>query len=144
MNFTPQLSEVRAIVAEKKYAVVPIICEILSDICTPIEAMQILKSVSTHCYLLESAQANEKWGRYTFLGYDPEMEITCANGILRAGDVTMQTEDPSAVAADTLPQELKATARTEDGEIKDGWFKSYGGAERAALTTCQSPQKGEM
>ena len=36
MNFTPQLSEVRAIAAEKKYAVVPISCEILSDICTPI------------------------------------------------------------------------------------------------------------
>ena len=144
MNFTPQLSEVRTIAAEKKYAVVPISCEILSDICTPIEAMQILKNISTHCYLLESAQAYEKWGRYTFLGYDPEMEITCANGTLRDGDVTMQTEDPSAVAADTLPQELKATARTEDGEIKDGWFKSYGGAERAALSTCQSPQKGEM
>ena len=29
MNFTPQLSEVRAIAAEKKYAVVPISCEIL-------------------------------------------------------------------------------------------------------------------
>lgn len=56
MNFTPQLSEIREIAAEKKYAVVPISCEILSDICTPIEAMQILKNVSTHCYLLESAQ----------------------------------------------------------------------------------------
>ena len=62
MNFTPQLSEVRTIAAEKKYAVVPISCEILSDICTPIEALQILKNVSTHCYLLESAQANEKMG----------------------------------------------------------------------------------
>ena len=102
MNFTPQLSEVRAIAAEKKYDVVPISCEILSDICTPIEAMQILKNVSTHCYLLESAQANEKWGRYTFLGYDPKLEITCVNGTLRAGDVAMQTEDPSAVLRQIL------------------------------------------
>ena len=102
MNFTPQLSEIREIAAEKKYAVVPISCEILSDICTPIEAMQILKNVSTHCYLLESAQANEKWGRYTFLGYDPKLEITCVNGTLRAGDVTMQTEDPSAVLRQIL------------------------------------------
>ena len=102
MNFTPQLSEIREIAAEKKYAVVPISCEILSDICTPIEAMQILKNVSTHCYLLESAQANEKWGRYTFLGYDPKMEITCVNGTLRAGDVTMQTETPSAVLRQIL------------------------------------------
>ena len=102
MNFTPQLSEIREIAAEKKYAVVPISCEILSDICTPIEAMQILKNVSTHCYLLESAQANEKWGRYTFLGYDPKLEITCVNGTLRAGDVTMQTETPSAVLRQIL------------------------------------------
>ena len=102
MNFTPQLSEIREIAAEKKYAVVPISCEILSDICTPIEAMQILKNVSTHCYLLESAQANEKWGRYTFLGYDPKLEITCVNGTLRAEDVTMQTEDPSAVLRQIL------------------------------------------
>ena len=102
MNFTPQLSEVRAVAAEKKYDVVPISCEILSDICTPIEAMQILKNVSTHCYLLESAQANEKWGRYTFLGYDPKLEITCVNGTLRAGDVAMQTEDPSAVLRQIL------------------------------------------
>lgn len=102
MNFTPQLSEIREIAAEKKYAVVPISCEILSDICTPIEAMQILKNVSTHCYLLESAQANEKWGRYTFLGYDPKLEITCVNGTLRAGDVTMQTEAPSAVLRQIL------------------------------------------
>ena len=80
----------------------PISCEILSDICTPIEAMQILKNVSTHCYLLESAQANEKWGRYTFLGYDPKLEITCVNGTLRTGDVTMQTEDPSAVLRQIL------------------------------------------
>ena len=43
MNFTPQLSEVRAIAAEKKYDVVPISCEILSDICTPIEAIRSLE-----------------------------------------------------------------------------------------------------
>ena len=45
MNFTPQLSEVRAIAAEKKYDVVPISCEILSDICTPIEAIPASPSV---------------------------------------------------------------------------------------------------
>ena len=88
MKFSPPVEEVKALTARGEYKVAPISCEILSDICTPIEAMQILKNVSTHCYLLESAQANEKWGRYTFLGYDPKMEITCVNGTLRAGDVT--------------------------------------------------------
>jgi anthranilate phosphoribosyltransferase len=40
--------------------------------------------------------------------------------------------------------EISLSAPTKVCEIKDGWFKSYGGAEKAALSTCQSPQKGEM
>ncbi len=73
----------------------PVSCEILSDICTPIEAMRILKNVSTHCYMLESAQQDEKWGRYTFMGFEPKMEITCINGEMCAGGIKMNTENPS-------------------------------------------------
>lgn len=102
MKFSPPLEKVEAIAAKGTYKVVPVSCEILSDICTPIEAMQVLKNVSTHCYLLESAQVNEKWGRYTFLGYDPKMEITCVDGTLHAGDVTLHTDHPSAVLRDIL------------------------------------------
>lgn len=40
--------------------------------------------------------------------------------------------------------EISLSAPTKVCEIKDGWFKSYGGAEKAALPVCQSPQKGEM
>ncbi|MCD7853034.1 MAG: anthranilate synthase component I [Oscillospiraceae bacterium] len=80
----------------------PVSCEILSDICTPIEAMKKLKNISTHCYMLESVAENEKWGRYTFLGYDPRLEITCTRGTMKVGDVTLQTEDPSAVLREIL------------------------------------------
>ena len=55
MNFLPEMSEIGKIAAEGKYRVLPVSCEILSDICTPIEALDILKNVSAHCYLLESA-----------------------------------------------------------------------------------------
>lgn len=37
----------------------------------------------------------EKWGRYTFLEYDPKMEITCMDGEMKVGDVTLHTENPS-------------------------------------------------
>ncbi len=104
MNYYPSLSEVKKIAETKEYKVLPVSCEILSDICTPIEAMKILKNVSTHCYLLESAQANEKWGRYTFLGYDPKMEITCKDGILKAGNLTVKTDDPSAYLRQILEE----------------------------------------
>lgn len=64
------------------YKVVPISKEIMADIKTPMEVLRILKGVSNHCYMLESVENQEKWGRYTFLGYDPKMEITCMNGVM--------------------------------------------------------------
>ena len=33
--------------------------------------------------MLESARENENWGRYTFLGFDPKLEITCAHGEMK-------------------------------------------------------------
>ncbi len=95
MKFLPELDEVRRIAATGEYRVLPVSCEILSDFITPMETMRILKNVSAHCYMLESARADDKWGRYTFLGFDPKMEITCVDGEMRVGSLTFRTEDPS-------------------------------------------------
>lgn len=66
----------------KGYRIVPLSKEILSDITTPVQVLRILKGVSHHCFMLESVENQEKWGRYTFLGYDPKLEITCADGVM--------------------------------------------------------------
>ncbi len=95
MKILPDLCEVQSIAAAGTYRVLPVSCEILSDFTTPIEAMRILKNVSTHCYLLESARADETWGRYTFLGFDPKMEITCLGGEMKIGSLTVNTDHPS-------------------------------------------------
>lgn len=95
MKFTPSFEEVQRFAAAGDYRAIPISCEMLSDICTPIEALRILKNVSTHSYLLESVTEKEKWGRYTFLGYDPKLEINCLDGEMKIGDVTLHTENPS-------------------------------------------------
>ncbi len=96
MEIRPTVDEVRKIASSGDYSVLPLSCEILSDFTTPIETMKVLKNVSTHCYMLESAQANERWGRYTFMGYNPKLEITCINGELKAGSKTVTTDAPSA------------------------------------------------
>ena len=57
--------------------------------------MKILKNVSEHCYMLESVQANETWGRYTFLGFDPKLEITCADNEMKIGNLKVKTDNPS-------------------------------------------------
>lgn len=95
MKILPTFAEAREIASTAKYNVLPVNCEILSDFTTPIETMKILKNVSAHCYMLESAQANETWGRYTFLGFDPKLEITCQNGEMRIENLRVRTDNPS-------------------------------------------------
>lgn len=95
MEFLPSIDDVKKIAATGKYNILPVSCEILSDTCTPIEVMRILKNISTHCYMLESVAEKEKWGRYTFLGFDPKIEITCLNGDIKAGSVRLHTSNPS-------------------------------------------------
>lgn len=95
MKILPEFREVKKIAESGQYNVVPISCEILSDFTTPIETMKILKNVSTHCYMLESAVADEQWGRYTFLGFAPKLEIICIDGEMQIGNVKIETENPS-------------------------------------------------
>lgn len=102
MKVVPSVEEVRELAATGKYDVVPVSCEILSDFTTPIETIRILKNASTHAYMLESAQADEKWGRYTFLGFDPKLEITCINGEITYGDKTEKTDNPSKIIREIL------------------------------------------
>lgn len=95
MNFLPSIEKVKQIADTGKFSILPVSCEILSDCCTAIEVLRKLKNISTHCYMLESVAEKEKWGRYTFLGFDPKLEITCADGFVKAGDITLKTNDPS-------------------------------------------------
>ena len=39
--------------------------------------------------------ADEQWGRYTFLGFAPKLEITCIDGKMQIGNVKIETENPS-------------------------------------------------
>ena len=82
--FTPSFEE--AVKFGKGFDYVPVKKEILSDIRTPIEVMRILKGVSSHVFLLESVENQENWGRYTFLGYNPKLCITCMDGGLQVFD----------------------------------------------------------
>ncbi len=96
MKVNLTLEEVKKISVEKNFKTVPLSCELLADIATPIEVLRILKNVSAHCYILESVAEKESWGRYTFLGFDPKLCITCTNGEMQIGDKNFFTENPSA------------------------------------------------
>ena len=79
----PSLEQVRRIAAGGDYRRIPVSRELMADRYTPVEVMRTLRAASRHCYLLESADSNHTWGRYSFLGYAPSLELTCADGTLR-------------------------------------------------------------
>ena len=100
--YYPTLEEARQIAGTGDFRSIPITREILSDFTTPIQAMRILRTESSHCFLLESAADSAQWGRYTFLGFDPTLEVTCADGILRLKRGTQTAEAPASHPGGTL------------------------------------------
>ncbi len=104
MNTIPELNEIKRLAADGSYKVIPVSCEILSDFITPIEALRILKKASDHVYMLESARADDTWGRFTFLGFDPKLLITCKDGRMTVGDKVLDTDSPKDVIKQVLAE----------------------------------------
>lgn len=89
---TPTLDEVKTIAQGGDYRRIPVCRELYADSITPVAVMRILKNYSHHCFILESVEDAKKWGRYTFLGFDPLLELTCQNGTLTVKSGTTITE----------------------------------------------------
>ena len=111
--YSPSLDEVKKISENDDYKRIPVAYELFSDIATPIEVLRILKGISKHCYMLESIEDSENWGRYSFLGYNPLLEFTCQDGVVRIkGDcnftkltddvVTIKSDNPSEIIRDLI------------------------------------------
>ncbi len=103
----PSVEEVIRLSQTEKYNRIPVMMEILSDSYTPIEVVRILKKASHQCYLLESASQSETWGRYSFLGFNPKLEVTCQNGKLfiksnEGGNKVLIEEKDVAHPGDTI------------------------------------------
>lgn len=95
--YKPSLEKAKNFSAD--YKIIPVSRILYADVKTPIEVLKILKTVSRHCYLLESLEDSGNRGRYTFLGYDPKLEITCTNGVLNVNagtSISINTTNPAA------------------------------------------------
>ena len=111
--FSPSLDEIKKIGKNKEFKRIPVSYELFSDIATPIEVLRILKAISRHCYMLESVEDSQKWGRYSFLGFDPLLEFTCQDAIvnikgdmefnkLNDDEITIETSNPSEIIKDLI------------------------------------------
>lgn len=97
IKILPTEEEVMTLAEKAEYSVIPVYTEMYADMTTPIEVVKRLKKVSGHVFLLESAEDNKRWGRYTFIGFDPKMEIICRDGkvqITQNGSKKLSYENP--------------------------------------------------
>lgn len=89
MNFKPTIYEVKEY--SKSYKTVPILTEIAMNY-TPVGIIKKIRTISSHCFMLESAEDKAKTGRYTFIGFDPKAEISCKDYEIRIVDENGVTE----------------------------------------------------
>ena len=114
MKIRPNLEEVKAY--SKEYKTVPLSAELVMNY-TPIGIIKKIKTVSSHCFMLESREDNKMTGRYTFIGFDPKAEISCkdyevsvidGSGVLKVKDnprtyIKKLLEEHKAPRLDYLP-----------------------------------------
>lgn len=103
--YQPLLSQARELASQGEYQVVPVSRELFADEKTPLQVLRILKNVSSHCYLLESVEKNQNRGRYTFLGFDPTLCLSCSDGRITIDSgtaVTIETKHPGRYIQDII------------------------------------------
>jgi len=77
--YKPSLEEVKTLASS--HARVPISLEIMADTETTIGLLTRLERRADCCFLLESVEGGEKWGRYSFLGFGPATTVTARGGV---------------------------------------------------------------
>ena len=86
----PQIDEIEKY--KNEYDIIPVFDELLSDFTTPMNVLRNIKEISDKFYLLESVD-NSHFGRYSYLGYDPILTISCKDNIVCENEIQQMFAD---------------------------------------------------
>lgn len=100
---------------------IPVCREIIADLDTPLTVFAKLAGDESHAFLLESLQGGEKWGRYSFVGYDPLLtfESRGESIIVRQGDTVREC---SANPLDELQRIVESFNACTDSDFLPRFF----------------------
>src|ERR671911_3100927 len=90
-GLVPSLGEARRLA--RSYDIVPLYAEFIGDLETPISAVLRFAEEDT-VFLLESAESAERFGRYSFLGFDPKRTLSYMDGLYTVVDADGVREVP--------------------------------------------------
>ena len=76
----PKIDKVNELL--KDYKTVPVFYELLMDSYTPIQLFNCLHEAYDDCFILESVDNKNQWGRYSYIGIDPKDEYVLKDHII--------------------------------------------------------------
>ncbi len=111
----------------EQYNTIPVSKEFYADVITPITLLRRISGISNRYFLLESVENGTRWGRYSFLGFDPIMRVTCKNKVVtvekNGSTETIETAKPLEIVRSIL-KKYKAPYVAE-GSPFTGGFMGY-------------------
>lgn len=102
----PTKEEIKDIL--KNYKTVPVFYELLVDSYTPIQLFNALHEAYDNCFILESVDNSDQWGRYSFVGINPKAEITLKDKVAfvskNGTDEKFDVSDPISFLSNILKE----------------------------------------
>ncbi len=117
-----------------EYDIVPVYKEILADTETPVSVLQRFAD-HENAFLLESMEGGEKWGRYSFVGVDPELLLEADH---RDGAGT-ELEQLRHVYRDLRVAEIPGLPRFFGGAVGFVGYEAIGDFERIPVPKVGGP-----
>lgn len=108
----------------KEGNLIPIYTEILADMETPVSAFKKI-GANPYSFLLESVEGGEKWGRYSFIGFEPAL-IFRSRG--RRVELVREGKDPIIEDSDYPLDVLRDIMKRYNLVEVDGLPRFFGGA----------------
>jgi len=101
MDARPSRSEFIALT--EHHRMVPVVMEVLGDRDTPVGVFDSLTGDGPS-FLLESVEGGDRWGRWSFLGWDPIFTLSSTGGrvVIEGAAIDAEGDDPLAVLASVV------------------------------------------
>lgn len=85
-----------------KSKLIPVCTEIVADLDTPLTLFAKIVDEGDHIFLFESMEGGEKWGRYSFIGYDPLVTFSSFNDQVTVADARQGLKNTKIFTSDPL------------------------------------------
>jgi anthranilate synthase component I len=110
------------------HSVIPLVETMLADLHTPVSIYLTLRSKTSHSFLLESVEPDERIGRFSFVGTDPSLTIQAKGDVVEidSGGKRVQRSGKILDVLDELSHRYRIVAAQEQQGFTGGFLGYFG------------------